>query len=299
MVLTLMNYRRKKMTSKRARIEGLGVVDLICNRKKKGLYTLIFVAGLPGTGKSSSCIRLAELISKRLTGENQITEDNIFDDFLGLVGFIRKAKPEEVNIGVIEEASVLFPSRRAMSGENVDINRVLDTARKKQVILLANAPLWNSIDTHMRALGNIYIETLSIDQKNSFVICKPLGLQTNPKSGKTYYHYMSVKGREIHRVLIGKPNKETWERYEKRKDAFMDKVYQKAIHRNKKKMDKEEKEIGIYFNKKENQPFTARELEMYDLIYKKDWTQKQVAARFGISRPRISQILNNMRKKTG
>ena len=117
------------------------IVDYIVKRKKQGLYTLTFASGLPGSGKSSQCQRIAELVSIALTGENKITEDNIFDSLLGLLKFIQEAKPNEVNIGVIEEISVLFPSRRAMAADNVAIGKILDTARKKEVILFANAPI--------------------------------------------------------------------------------------------------------------------------------------------------------------
>lgn len=219
--------------------EAFGIKQFIINRKKKGLYTLVFFAGLPGSGKSYSCMRLGEILSKKLTGSKKnFTSGHVFNDFVQLVQFIKDANPKEVNIGVIEEVSVLFPSRRAMAGANVDINKVLDTARKKQVILLANAPLWNSIDSHMKALGNLYVETLTIDKKNSVVIVKPLFLQTNPHSGKTYNHRLTYKGQDIHRAFFRRPGKEITKEYEKQKDKFMDAIYEKAIQRKQTK-DKE------------------------------------------------------------
>ena len=47
------------------------VVSYIKSRKRQGLYTLTLVAGLPGTGKSSSCLRMAERVSEELTGEKR------------------------------------------------------------------------------------------------------------------------------------------------------------------------------------------------------------------------------------
>lgn len=283
----------KRKTKKNKVKEGLGVVDLICKRKKRRLYTLLFVAGLPGSGKSSTCLRLGELVSLKLLGENIITKKNILDDFVELVKFIKDANPKELNIGVIEEVSVLFPSRRAMAGENVDINRVLDTARKKEVILLANAPLWNSIDSHMRALGNIYLEAIKIDKRNRWVISKPLGIQTNPKSGKTYYHYLNYKGREVHRIVTKKPKKKTWDDYEKRKDKFMDDIYAEAIHKKQRKQEKMEREMK---KKEKEKELEIKKQRIYEAS-KKGLSQRKIAKDFDYSQPRIKQIIDEMKEK--
>ena len=162
------------------------VVNHIYRRLQRGLYTLTLVIGLPGGGKSSTCLRLSELVSEKINGKIQLDESCIIDSSLELIDFVRKAKPGD--IGVIEEMSVLFPSRRAMAAENVDVARVLDTCRKKQVILFANAPILNSIDSHIRALANISIETLKIVRTQGVVVYKPLRLQTQTKTGKTYNH---------------------------------------------------------------------------------------------------------------
>ena len=42
------------------------ILDYVESRFKKGLYTLTLVIGLPGTGKSSTCLRLAELTRERM-----------------------------------------------------------------------------------------------------------------------------------------------------------------------------------------------------------------------------------------
>ena len=47
------------------------VVDYVYNRYKKGHYSTLYIIGLPNTGKSSTCQRLAELISKKINKENE------------------------------------------------------------------------------------------------------------------------------------------------------------------------------------------------------------------------------------
>ena len=267
------------------------VINYIKRRKKRGLYTLILTTGLPGTGKSSIDIRLAELTSLELTGKNIITEANIIDDVLGLIKFLKDANEKEVCIGVIEEISVLFPSRRAMSHDNVVVGKLLDTARKKQVILFANAPIFPAIDSHMRVLGNIYIETLRINKIEMVVIAKALRMQTNPGSGKTYFHWLKRKRKEVHRIFVRKPNSETWECYEKRKDRFLDELYEDLKKKTLKKRG--EKLVGPIVK-----PLTKRELEVYELVIRKKLKHHEAAEIMGVDRTRVTKLLKAVKDKT-
>jgi len=266
------------------------IVNYIEARKKKGFYSLVLTAGLPGTGKSSLDLRLAELISIKLCGENIITEENVISDVLELINFVRNADKNKVCICIIEEISVLFPSRRAMAHDNVVVGKILDTARKKQVIILANAPIWTSVDSHIRALGNLYIETLRINRKKNVVIAKALRLQTNPGTGKTYFHWLKRKKKEVHRIFFNKPNKDTWNNYENKKDKFMDELYEELKNKTLKKKGKEVKAPRI-------KSITKREMEIYDLVVRKGLTQQEVADKLGVTQGNISRLLLNLKEK--
>jgi len=266
------------------------IINYIKMRKKKGLYTLVLTTGLPGTGKSSIDMRLAELLSIELTGKNIITEENVIDDILGLIAFIKNAKEDQVCIGIIEEISVLFPSKRAMSHDNVVVGKLLDTARKKQVILLANAPIFPSIDRHMRCLGNIYIETLRINRKEKVVVAKALRMQTNPGSGKTYFHWLKRARKEVHRVFVRKPSSETWKSYEIRKDKFLDELYEDLKKKTMKKQGKEEKKVIV-------KPLSRRQLQVYDLVMNKGLPQIEAAEIIGITPQNVNNIVKVLREK--
>ena len=266
------------------------IVDYILKRKSKGLYSLILTTGLPGTGKSSIDLRLAELTSLALTGEISITEDNIIDNILDLIKFLRNANENKLSIAVIEEISVLFPSRRAMSHDNVVVGKLLDTARKKQVILFANAPIFPSIDSHMRALGNIYIETLRINRSEKVVVAKALRMQTNPGSGKTYFHWLKRKGKEVHRIFVRKPDIKTWKDYEDRKDKFLDELYADL-------KVKTEKKLGKKDIKGANKSLSPQQLKVYDLVMRNGRTNTQVAKELGLTRQRIWRIVKEIEEK--
>lgn len=220
------------------------VVDYVRQRYERGLYSLVLVTGLPGSGKSSTCVRLGQIIEKDLFGEIRLTEDCIVDSLLSFLTILKRVTvPGKVII--IEELSVLFPSRRAMSGDNVAIARVLDTCRKKGVILLSNAPLLPSIDGHIRALANILIETLKINRTEQVVVSKAFRLQTNPRNSKTYLHRFNRDGKEVHRIITHRPIGNIWELYEANKDKFIDELYT-DLHM--KAQGKKEKDRAQYAN---------------------------------------------------
>jgi ABC-type dipeptide/oligopeptide/nickel transport system ATPase component len=268
------------------------LIDHINHRFKKGLGTTIYVIGLSGTGKSSSSIRIGELVKDSRKKETSL---KIVDSLLKLLQAIRKSKPGDIII--VEEISVLFPSRRAMSKDNVYIGRVMDTLRKKQICLISNAPLWNTIDKHMKAMGNVLIETLLILKKEEIVISKYHLLQTNPKTGETYYHtFQDKQGYNDNRLFTRMPLKERWDTYEKEKDEFMDKIYLKMEKENQIREQKEDKRLGL---QKPNSSLDTLSKKYKEIWYKhsiEEKNQQQIAEEMGVSQSRISQILIKIRK---
>ena len=273
------------------------VVNYIADRKKKGLYSLVLVPGLPGSGKSSQCCRLGEKITEQLTGKNTFTAKHITDNFLGFVRFVRDAKPDEVNVIVVEEISVLFPSRRAMSGENVDLAKVLDTCRKKQVIILANAPIWTSIDSHMRSMANIYIQAMKVYKKAQIVYSKFYKLQTDPRTGKTYTHNFKRNNKDVNRMWTGTCDPDVWAEYEGKKDSFLEEIYNKAEARAMLRALKDKKDIDKIRQPK-SQGLNPKEIVVLDYVKTKGYTQVKTAEIMGISGARISQILKSIKEKT-
>jgi hypothetical protein len=92
-----------------------------------------------------------------------------------------------------------------------------------------------------------------------------------------------------------KPNKETWENYEKKKDTFLDEIYNKAEARALARKQKDEKLMNSLkgVNVK---GFTSQELSIYDAVQLKGMKQKDVALAHGLSKSRISQIMIKIRQ---
>lgn len=264
------------------------IVKYINSRFKKGLNTNIFVIGLSGTGKSSTTIRIPELCMAQRPTEN--LKLFIVDSLLGLIEAIKQAKAGDF-IG-IEEISVLFPSRRSMSSENVAVGKIFDTIRKKKLCIIANAPLFTSVDKHIKAMMQVLIQTMKVYSSYGVVVSKFFRLQTDPSSGKIYKHTMLRDHKEIKKMITRMPDSETWAKYESDKDNFMEVLYERLKQEALKKEGRRKEVL-----QPQVRDLTQRELEVHTLYNVKGLTQQEVAEKLGIDPSRVTRILQNITKK--
>lgn len=272
--------------------EAEAIVSHVHNRYRKGLLTVIKVIGLPGMGKSYCCMRLAELISIRIHGENIMKSEYIADNLLDIIKILRRTKKRGMPL-VVEEISVLFPSRRHMTTENVAAGQIWDTMRKKGMVVIMNCPLAKDVDRKMTALSNIQIETLRINKKKGICVIKPMRLQANPSTSKIYNHRLTDRhGMEVHRSFVRKPSDKLCVEYEKMKDSFLDELY-KALQS--KQEEKAEKALGLLAGKKIPK-ISLKEQQRY-ARYKKGMTPEEQGEMEGISASAIYKSLEKYRAK--
>jgi len=165
------------------------------------------------------------------------------------------------------------------------------------VILVVNAPIWTSIDSHMRVLGNVYVETLRINKEYGVVVCKTLRLQANPSNGKVYWHCFRRDGRKIQRIFFRRPNSKTWEEYEQRKDKFMQELYEELKFKATKKKNALLKEMGKSAKVEVVKPLTPMELKVYDMKARRNMKTKEIAEELGCDSSNISHILSRIKPK--
>jgi hypothetical protein len=269
--------------------EAGAILQFVLARHRKGVLNVIKVIGLSGTGKSYASLRIAELLSKEIDGEINITVANTVDNLLDLIRFIKKAdKPGRIVI--IEEAEVLFPSRRAMSGDNIDIIKIFDTIRKKKMIVILNYPLNKSIDGHIEALCNLQLETMSLNKSTGICILKPMILQTNPATGKTYLHRLKNNGNSVHRAYTLTPTEKLCNEYEAKKNKFIDELHNQLEARQMKKITVNNPAVtGL-------KPLTELQQQVYDLL-KQGLTQTQIGEKLGKRQGQISEYVGFIRRK--
>jgi len=274
--------------------EAEAIIYYILSLWRRGLLVVIKVYGSPGSGKSYACRRIMEKLSMKIYGKDVSGMHCVVDSLLGILDFIKQKNP--LRFLTIEEVANIFPSRRAMSTENVIGSKIFDTLRKKGIIVLLNYPINKSVDGHIEALCNLSIETLALNKKEEVCICKPMRLQVNYSSGKVYHHRLKDdKGHVVDRCIFRLPKAEDNAEYEKYKDSFLDELYKREGLKVKKKIEKEDKQLGI--SPKPVRALTERELQVYDLKYRKGYKNQDIALELGVVASRITKILQNIKKK--
>lgn len=276
-------------------LTNLPECDLIDNkilrRLREGLSTHVLVTGLPGRGKSSFAVRTAERLDARIKNGVQFSHKDIVDSFLKLLERVTRIKtPGEII--VIEEVSVLFPARRSMSGDNVAVGMIFDTIRKKRAILISNAPLFKTIDPHMRALADILVECQRVLKTYGLVKLKAWVIKTDVQTAKTYRYRFKRGLRDIMFHYSKAPNKEIWSAYEKDKDKFIFETYLKLQKKAELKEKKENKDIRSLESDKEKR---NRGIFYKHTVEKKHY--KLIAEEEGLTTGTIANIITNMRKK--
>ena len=280
--------------------EAEAIVNYVTNRIKKGLGCNILVVAPPGLGKSWSCVRLMELIYERLYEEKISVDrinDHVVDNAADAFKFAREVNRAEPL--TIEEVSVLFGSRRAMSVDNVEFNSLLDTCRKKQIILLMNSQHISFVDKHIRMLSHLLLECLRINKSKGICIVKPLKLQTNQQSGKVYKHRLIHNKREVHRCYLKKPTKELIDKYEEKKSNFMDEHYERMQLRSEDRKRKDDKRIGkpMQGNKKWRVELTDKESDCHVNINLNGMKPKDYAKKRGVTVQNVYIMLKKITNK--
>lgn len=205
--------------------ESTVILDYILRRIRKGLGLNAIIIGPPGIGKSYVCMRLGELVHNALFNERFDVKTHVVYDLPSAFRFARNVT-RKGEVLVIEEVSVMASSRRSMSNQNIGLNMILDTVRKKQIILIMNAPLIKAVDRHIQRMSHMLVECLRINRREKLATVKAFTLTSSQDTGKVYKHRFKNGGREVHRSYFSKPSAEICNDYEVVKSKFMNDLYE-------------------------------------------------------------------------
>ncbi len=273
------------------------VLDYITLRYKNGLGTNIIVTGPSGSGKSYVCERGAELSSKVINGENKkLDKKHILDTPLNIIGFVKDSPPGSP--GNMEEIGSVYNSRRSMVSENVDINRILDTIRKKKLILFCNCPSIKTADKAFIRHAHIFIEIMGIIKTKKVCIFKAFKCQYNSSMDKMYRHsFKDKRGHDVKFFYSRMPSDYLIKMYENSKDSFLEDLYNKIKDRALEKEAKEMKRI-----KDKSKIYIAKELtdlqkKVFDMRFLDNMKQQEIADKLGIARSGVSLHLTAIKKK--
>ena len=270
--------------------ESIEIVKYLMHRYYRDVLSVVIFYGGGGRGKSYGSMRLGELLSFQIGYDCNFDETNVVDNLLDLLRFV---KTHVHCVLVCEEASVLFSNRRFMGNENVTMNKIIDTLRKRKIILILNYPVLKSVDTHLLQSACLAIQCLQIYKSKGVCLVKPIILQPDPYTGKIYRHHIMDEKGDIDVCIFRKPSDKLIKAYEKNKDLFINKLYLDLEAKHQVALNKEKPTTLIL--KKELTPI---EQDVSKLINEGITNQKEIAKKLNLSQPRINAILKNIRKKS-
>lgn len=216
--------------------EGLKIEEgkVICKwfegrviRKNKNVIAA--VTGATGSGKSYTCLRIAELwYASHFKGEFPIDDNTCFSigktirrlKYLLDSNTLRKGE-----IIIIEEAGVINNALDFQNKISKLFNFVLQSFRKFNIILLFNLPVLSMMNKNSRLLLHAHLIMQSIDEEKKIAKCKMYIHQLNQQSGKSYWKFLRIKRNglvlPVKRFAFSIPNQKDREIYEKSKSEFL------------------------------------------------------------------------------
>lgn len=218
-----------------------GWTTWIKNRITKNKNFIGFVGGPTGSGKSWTCLSIAEQI------DPNFNIDQVVFKALDLMRLVNSNKLRPGSVIIFEEAGVELSNRNWQNIVNKMLNYLLQTFRHKQLILLMNSPYMDFIDKSSRKLIHAHFKVMTIDRDNKQTIIKPQLIQYNERKDKFYYKYLRVvKARIgiqcIKEWAVNKPSEKIIADYEAKKSLYTSNLNNDIITSLIAKENKEKKE---------------------------------------------------------
>lgn len=192
---------------------------------KENKNNLIIICGPTGSGKSWRSLRIAELLSPNFNMSYVVFS---VEELLDL---IKSGKLKKGDVVVFEEGGVGASSRNWYTILNKALLFCFQTMRHRNFTLIMNVPSMSFIDSGLRPLFHLYIETLFIDKQKDMCRCKVWRIQHNAYEGESYTKYFiceePVDEYDAISVWIGPPQTPGLiDEYERRKWEYTTKLYQ-------------------------------------------------------------------------
>lgn len=251
------------------REEGDILMRYIRGRLKRFKTTTIVLTGGLGTGKSYTCLRIAELWYK-FNFNKEFPIENVCFDIGEAMKLLTSGKLKKGEIIIIEEAGVNINAKDFQSKVNRFFNFYMQAFRQKQVMVLFNCPVFDMIDKSTRILVNANFITQKIDRKRKLCIVKPFIHQLNQQTGKVYTKYLRVWANgtgygfrsPIKNMEFSLPSEKLVGEYERKKERFLDQLGDDTymmvkVHRNKKPLSPFQEKLYDYIQNHPGLTLTA------------------------------------------
>lgn len=194
-------------------------IRYIRNRIQNKKNFLCLVSGQTGSGKSWTCLSVAEMLDKNFS------VDHIVFGLEELMQLINSGDNFPAGtVFVFDEFQISGGARQWQSLTNRLLNSLLSTFRHRRFVLLINSPFSDFIDSQSKKLLHAEWEVQSIDYDTEQTVLKPSLIQYNSRRKQFYYKYLRVLAKNgvapVVKWRIPKPSQALIDAYEEKKTRF-------------------------------------------------------------------------------
>lgn len=193
--------------------------NMVHERKRN---CLILVVGETGSGKSWTCVSLAEQIQPGFDAESQVV--------FSALEFIRLINSKKLRFGdviVFEESGINYDSRSFMSATNQALNYITQSFRNMRLVVFFNCPHNAMLDKNIRRLFHYQLTTQSIDYDTGICTLKPFEISVSNIQGHEKIYNKYPRGLDQNgepcvftALEVPKPSEANIDKYEVKKLAF-------------------------------------------------------------------------------
>jgi len=221
-----MSNRKEFLVDGKPLPDGFFINKWFASRFDANKNVLLVVVGGTGSGKSWSCIGMAESWYKYRFKDKKFPIENIVFSLSDGAKRLKGSTLDKSEFIIVEEVGVIANALDFQNRIVKMFNYILQSVRCKNIGIIFNLPSFSLLNKTGRSLAHGVFETVSIKKQTQQVILKPKGLQTNAITGKIYPKYLRQRiGNKIiapRRLKVGRPTPELVEPYEKKKQSFVE-----------------------------------------------------------------------------
>jgi len=237
------------------------------------------------SGKSYGIIRAAEII------DPNFNIDHIVFSVKEFMVLLNSGTLGKGSVIVFDEAGVGIPKKMWYSISNKLFNFILQTYRWLNLCVFFTSPEMNIDSDSLKLFHSLY-ETTRIDLNENMSYLKPMMIESNYKTHKTYFKYLRVteNGRTDKLTEIGfkLANKDLLEKYEAKKRAFSEKL-NKRVEAEVTKIEYESDEVVKTI-------LTDKQKEVYNYVLK-EYKPMQIAQFMNTTIGNVMRYLREIKDK--
>jgi len=192
-------------------------------------HALINIIGKTGMGKSNASmyigLSVAEYIAKKMGGkpEDYFNIDNIAIMKLdSIIPIMEDLDKKRYNVIILDDIGASYSARDFQKSINKNINKIFQTFRDTNTLVILTMPDTFLIDKVARKLAHFQIELVEKRHDQGVSIGKLVQLVEQYRgSGKTHYHFIvDANGVKYPRVIFKRVHHELADQYEKKREEI-------------------------------------------------------------------------------